>query len=193
MTTDVLEWDGVSRRRRRGLIAAVAAAFATAVTGVVIHVVTSAPCHLRGAGPTALPDPRCTSLTTNPDVTPATIRSTICRPGWATSVRPPVSVTNRIKAERIRAYGLDGVMAAHDIELDHLVPISLGGGLADVAGLWPQPEAAPNLKDDVERAANAAVCRKGRDLRLTQRQMAGDWLALGRALGVKGIPAGRAA
>lgn len=205
----------MSRRRRNGIITGVVAAFATAVTIPIVQAATgagtevgqavvdaargaaptpratSSSCRLRGAGPTAEPDPRCTPGTTNPAVTPATIRTTICVPGWSTSVRPPVTVTNRIKGERISAYRI--LLPATAVELDHLIPLSLGGGTRDVANLWPEPDPAPNVKDAVERAAQTAVCRHGRDLRLTQRQMAADWIGLGRTLGVKGLPAARRA
>src|SRR5579871_5396607 len=40
-----------------------------------------------------LPDPSCTPGALNPDVTQATIASTICKTGWTATVRPPLSVT----------------------------------------------------------------------------------------------------
>lgn len=223
------------RIRRPHVIALAATAFVTAATGVAVQAASSAgtevgqavvdaargavpalptprsrssACHMRGSGPTALPDPRCTPGATDPRVTPATIRTTICAPHvsgvptWADKVRPPTSVTNRIKAERMKAYGV--TLPTSAVELDHSVQEALGGAPgakkvgrrweidAGSPNLWPQPDPAPNLKDKVEAAALAAVCRKGRDLRLTQRQMGSDWIALGRALGVKGLPAGRA-
>jgi hypothetical protein len=170
-------------RRAAALAAAVLALAACAPAGGTPA--ASGSCHLRGSGPTALPDAHCTPGATNPAVTPDTIRSTICRAGWAGRVRPPASVTSRIKTERIAAYGLTAPRSR--IELDHLVPISLGGALTDVRNLWPEPEAAPNLKDDVERAAQSAVCRHGRDLCATQQEMARDWRQLGRELRVTGV------
>jgi len=41
----------------------------------------------------------------NPAVTQATIAATICVAGYTATIRPPTSVTNRIKAHQIAAYG----------------------------------------------------------------------------------------
>jgi len=38
----------------------------------------------------------------NPDVTQATIRSTICRRGWTKTVRPPTSFTSALNLAQIR-------------------------------------------------------------------------------------------
>jgi hypothetical protein len=44
-----------------------------------------------------------------------------------------------IKHERLRAYGLpDSKKQMNLHELDHLVPLGLGGAPADVANLWPE-------------------------------------------------------
>jgi hypothetical protein len=40
----------------------------------------------------------------NPAVTQATIRGTICRPGWTRIVRPPVSYTNPLKLRGLVQY-----------------------------------------------------------------------------------------
>jgi len=55
-----------------------------------------------------LPDPACTPGATDPRVTQANINLTICMRGYTATVRPPVSVTDRIKVERMAAYGLAG-------------------------------------------------------------------------------------
>ena len=36
----------------------------------------------------------------NPAVTPATLRSTVCRKGWTATVRPPTTYTNDLKRGR---------------------------------------------------------------------------------------------
>ena len=56
-----------------------------------------------GAGHPA--DPRRTPGMLNPDVTQATIGSTVCAPGWTRTVRPPVEYTNALKRKQMRAYG----------------------------------------------------------------------------------------
>jgi hypothetical protein len=72
-----------------------------------------------------LPDPHCTPGAVNPAVTQATIGSTICRSGYKATIRPPVSVTDRLKREQIAAYG-DADTRSRDYEEDHL----LSGGVA---------------------------------------------------------------
>lgn len=68
-------------------------------------------------------------------------------------------------------------------ELDHLVPLELGGAPSDPRNLWPEPGASPNPKDGVESAANRAVCTGRMQLEDAQRSIAGDWIAFGRQLG----------
>src|SRR5206468_286612 len=85
-----------------------------------------------------LPDPACTPGADDPRVTPENVATTICRPGYSTGVRPPASVTDRIKRDQYTADGLDG-LAPSAAELDHLVSLELGGAPADVANLWPEP------------------------------------------------------
>lgn len=62
-------------------------------------------CHYRAHGPAVLPDPTCTPGVDNPAVTQATIKQTICKSGWTKTVRPDESVTNKIKAASMVAYG----------------------------------------------------------------------------------------
>jgi hypothetical protein len=38
-------------------------------------------------------------------VTQSTIKQTICKSGWTSTIRPPTSYTNRIKAKELKAYG----------------------------------------------------------------------------------------
>jgi hypothetical protein len=80
------------------------------------------PCRTRDHG--LLPDPSCTPGAGDPAVTQSNIGSTICRAGYTDSVRPPESQTEAFKWNGAEAaYGL------HDVsgELDHLVPLELGG------------------------------------------------------------------
>jgi len=46
-----------------------------------------------------LADPVRTPGVLNPDVTQGNIRSTVCKSGWTTTIRPPVSYTNALKAK----------------------------------------------------------------------------------------------
>ena len=59
-------------------------------------------------------------------VTQASISTTICKPGWTATVRPSTSFTQGVKLKFLREAGLDPDRAA-DYELDHFVPLALGG------------------------------------------------------------------
>jgi hypothetical protein len=143
-------------------------------------------CHFRMEGPDPLPDAFCTPGATSPAVTPATLQSTICMVGYTTTVRPPSSVTDKEKAGLLLAYGFAGDVKT--TELDHLVPLELGGDPNDIRNLWPEPNDKPgaksfvNGKDTVEGRAHDAVCAGRLDLATAQAEMASDWPALGKQL-----------
>jgi len=141
-----------------------------------------AQCSYRQQDGYTLPDPGCTPGVTNPDVTQADIGRTICERGWTSTVRPPESYTEKLKREQMTSYGDTGSMSGY--EEDHLIPLELGGSPADPKNLWPQPGSSPNPKDDVEYAANRAVCSGEMPLAEAQRAIASDWVSLGRSLGV---------
>jgi len=110
-------------------------------------------------------------------VTAANIASTICRRGYSSSVRPPEEVTHAIKVHMVAAYGLTGTPFAR-LELDHLVPLSLGGA-SNERNLWPEPRGGATgaeAKDVVEVRLHEQVCRGEVDLRVAQQAIARDWL-----------------
>lgn len=134
-----------------------------------------------------LPDPACTPGAVDPRVTQATVVQTICTSGWATSVRPPESVTEPIKRDEMRAYGLAGQRLA-DYELDHLVPLELGGAPADLANLWPEPWNGPanaHEKDAVENFLHQRVCSGAMALADAQHAIATNWLAVYQQNGLR--------
>ena len=67
-------------------------------------------------------------------VTQATIHSTICEHGYTAKVRPPRPFTDATK--RRLANGLHG--SPQDYELDHLIPLGLGGHPTSANNLWLQ-------------------------------------------------------
>ncbi len=139
----------------------------------LVHVI--GPSRCRGAA--ARPDARCTPGDADPRVTAANIASTICRRGYSSSVRPPEEVTHAIKVHMVAAYGLTGTPFAR-LELDHLVPLSLGGA-SDERNLWPEPRGGATgaeAKDVVEVRLHEQVCRGEVDLRVAQQAIARDWL-----------------
>jgi hypothetical protein len=138
-------------------------------------------CYSRDHG--QLPDPRCTPGSIDPDVTQADIRSTICKKGWTATVRPPESQTERFKYDV--AYPHYGTPAEERTELDHLVPLELGGS-NDATNLWPEYPPSPNPKDKVEDALNHAVCDGRVSLARAQAAIASDWMTAEKRLGIGG-------
>jgi hypothetical protein len=155
-------------------------AYSTASAHVVQRQPARGSCRAVGGGSYARPDPRCTPGAANPAVTQATIGSTICRSGWTSTVRPPVSVTEPEKLASMAAYGLGGSPSSY--EYDHLVPLELGGAVNDPRNLWPEPDQAAtgfyrNLKDRLENALKRMVCRGTATLAQMQHLIATDWPA----------------
>jgi hypothetical protein len=92
----------------------------------------------------------------NPEVTQATIRSTICVRGWTRTVRPSSSYTGELKLRLMTEYGVRGSPGRY--QEDHLVSLELGGDPADPRNLWPQPRPWADRVDTVENELNDAVC-----------------------------------
>lgn len=140
--------------------------------GRVTYTVTLRPgqCHALDNG--RLPDPACTPGSLDPAVTQADIRATICTAGWTVRVRPPAADTDRAKYQV--AYPAYGIPAGTVSELDHLVPLELGGSNA-ITNLWPEVGPVPNAKDKVENDLRADVCAGELTLAQAQLAIAADW------------------
>ena len=113
----------------------------------------------------------------NPAVTGDNIYDTICIPGWSAMVRPPVSYTNKVKKQRLQEIGL-GMDSSPEYELDHRIPISVGGHPRDLRNLalqeWDGPNGA-HAKDVVEARMHRMVCDGKIELRVAQRCLARSW------------------
>jgi hypothetical protein len=92
----------------------------------------------------------------NPDVTQVNIASTICKPGWTRTIRPPTDYTNELKLKQMRQYGVGGSPAQY--QEDHLISLELGGHPTDPRNLWPEPYPRAAEVDSVENELNAKVC-----------------------------------
>ncbi len=138
-------------------------------------------CHARQAANGVLPDPACTPGAVDPHVTDATLESTVCRRGGYTStVRPPTSITNSEKRLAQTAYGQSDGPSAY--ELDHLVPLELGGTPNSAANLWPEPGSSPNAKDKLESALHDLLCAHRITLTAAQHMIATDWITAYRQI-----------
>jgi hypothetical protein len=132
-----------------------------------------------------LPDPACTPGAIDPAVTQADLASTVCESGYTRTVRPPASNTNAFKSQALAAYG---EAYARTIELDHLVPLELGGANS-ASNLWPEPNKTSatgfnNPKDPVEAKLKAAVCSGTVTLAAAQDAIATDWVTAEAVLGL---------
>jgi hypothetical protein len=117
-----------------------------------------------------LADSRRTPGVLNPDVTQANIRSTICRHGWTSTIRPPSSYTDDLKRKQMQLYGETGSLS--DYQEDHLISLELGGDPTDPRNLWPEPYPRASQVDQIENELNSEVC--SRRLPLAQAQQRED-------------------
>jgi hypothetical protein len=140
----------------------------TATGGIVVN-----------ASGAVLPDAARTPGALNPAVTQGTISSTICVTGWTSTVRPPSSVTTKIKIGQLASgYAYEGDLATADYEEDHLISLELGGAAAAEANLWPEPYNSPEgarVKDTVENKLHTLVCAGTLSLATAQHAIATDW------------------
>ncbi|MFH8556528.1 hypothetical protein [Streptomyces celluloflavus] len=148
-------------------------------------------CHFRyTADKQPLPDPKCTPGATNPKVTPATLKTTICHKGYTSGIRPPANITGREKKANAASYGYTASL--HDAEYDHLISLELGGDPNDPRNLWvepPSPGHKPgsgpnNPKDRVENRLKSAICSGKAELTKAQRAIAHDWTTAESVLGL---------
>jgi hypothetical protein len=134
-----------------------------------------AACHYQGGG--VLPDPVCTPGAADQAVTQANIASTICVSGYTTRVRPPVSYTEPLKRDLMARYGASGPPSSY--ELDHLVPLEVGGAPASVHNLWPEASGThPGSKDKdrLENLLHDQVCGGRVALADAQRMFEQSWV-----------------
>lgn len=133
---------------------------------------TSGQCHLtEAADGEPLPDPGCTPGAVDPAVTQATIKTTICKTGWTTTVRPSVADSGRWKRISEADYGDPAGFVG---EFDHLVPLELGGANS-TSNLWPEPGKIPNSKDRVESRLRSEVCAGKITLIKAQLEIVVNW------------------
>jgi len=152
-------------------------------------------CRYRTVAGLVLPDRTCTPGAVDPAVTQANLSQTLCRKGgYTAAVRPPQLVTDAFKKLARSAYSSPG--ASSDYELDHLVPLGLGGA-SDARNLWPEPNlgdprqfdqrstGGSNAKDGVESRLNRAVCAGQVTLAAAQAAIADNWYTAEQTLGVQ--------
>lgn len=145
-------------------------------------------CHVHYIGVDPLPDPKCTPGALNPAVTQATLATTICKSGYTALIRPSTTITNKEKTASLASYSLTYKVTT---ELDHFVPLELGGASNSAKNLWPEPNDKPkatnttNGKDGVETSLKTAVCAHKVTLAAAQQAIATNWTTAKARLGIK--------
>ena len=127
----------------------------------------SSGCLIQGG----LPDPACT-----PGSVISRDTDQVCAPEYAASVR---DVPESLKAEVYASYGI-AQPAPGQYQIDHLIPLSLGGS-NDISNLWPNPvapEPGYNEKDRVETYLQDQVCSGSMSLEQAQEQIATNWVGV---------------
>ncbi len=97
----------------------------------------------------------------NPTLTPGAVlttdASTICTPGYASSVR---DVSTATKEQVYAEYGVSYPQPTGAYEVDHFIPLEIGGS-NDIKNLWLEP-ATPtpgfHQKDQFENFEHGQVC-----------------------------------
>jgi hypothetical protein len=119
-----------------------------------------------------LPDRKLTPGATDPAVTQANVKTTICVPGYTSKVR---NVPQSVKREAYARYKLQNVPGKY--EVDHLISLELGGSNS-ILNLWPEPyEPRPGAheKDEVENYLHKQICAGKISLKEAQTRISTDW------------------
>lgn len=105
-------------------------------------------------------------------------KAVICSSSFRTSTIRNVPQSEKFQVES--EYGMRASYYGYTIEIDHIVPLELGGSNA-IANLFPEPgsgRANYHLKDALENKLHDLVCAGTMTLRGAQRGIAMNWEAL---------------
>ena len=125
----------------------------------------------------ALNSPSWARIALNPDVTQNRIAQTICVPGYTKTVRPSTTYTNGVKRKLLREAGLSESDKS-GYELDHIVPLALGGHPRSLDNLMLQPwegSSGAKKKDRLEVKLQCLVCTGQLGLSEAQQAIYNDW------------------
>ena len=131
--------------------------------------IASSSCKINGV----YPDHACTPGAIFSD---ATIED-VCVKGYTATVR---NVSTKTKKQVFEEYGLAYPQPAGAYEVDHFIPLALGGA-NDIANLFPEaasPVPGFHEKDVVEVFLQEEVCSGQATLSAAQKQISTDWLAV---------------
>jgi hypothetical protein len=124
-----------------------------------------------GCRRSALPDRRC-----SPGAYYALLtRKVICGSRFHTSNIRNVPQSEKFAVEH--EYGMAETYYGRSLEIDHIVPLELGGSNS-IANLFPEPgrgKANYHVKDQLENRLHDLVCSKQLGLLSARRQIASNW------------------
>lgn len=121
------------------------------------------------------------STLTPGDVFPDVTASEVCKSGYTKEVR---NVSVSTKHDVYTEYGLTYPQPRGAYEVDHFIPLELGGS-NDLKNLWPEPaNPTPGFhqKDVVENYLHDQVCRGSESLQKAQKEIQTDWYAVYRRI-----------
>ncbi|SMF94244.1 hypothetical protein SAMN02949497_1553 [Methylomagnum ishizawai] len=133
------------------------------------------------AGAGDLPDLNITPGSTDPEVTEANLKESICKVThftWTEGHMPPASFLNSIAQQEIKQYGYTDENAKH-YQMDHLIPLSLGGNPTDPKNIWPQvlvTKWSARRKDFLEQTLHDKVCKGEVGLKVAQEEIRTNWI-----------------
>jgi hypothetical protein len=133
-------------------------------------------------------------------VTQTTIQETICVPAYIETVRPSIAYTDPIKDKMFAERHLPG--RVQNYELDHLVPLDLGGHPMSPQNLWMEPYGdvkhpllstdkwpddgsilpGAHQKEEVDATLKKQVCEGKITLKEAQDKIRTDWYAVYKEL-----------
>ena len=128
-----------------------------------------------------LPDPNLTPGATDSEVTQANIKESICKEThftWTEGHMPPRSFLDNLEKEQLKQYGYQDVSPQH-YQMDHLIPLALGGNPTDIKNIWPQvlvTKWSARRKDYLEEYLHSKVCKGAITLKDAQDQIRTDWI-----------------
>lgn len=92
--------------------------------------------------------------------------------------------TDKLKVEIMAKYGLTD--SPTNYELDHLIPLELGGSPTSEQNLWPEaysPTPGAHEKDKVENYLHQEVCRSKLSLQEAQKEISTNWVQVYSSIG----------
>ncbi len=163
---------------QKAKLAALLSATQSSTETQILPPVKFSDCHVNGP----LPDPNCTPG----DIFSDTPLDVMCAHGYTKTVR---NVSLATKKKVYQMYGIAYPTVRGSYEMDHLIPLALGGN-NNVANLFPEAASpAPGFKekDVVEIYLYQQVCAGAINVGAAQLEIAKDWVAIYNTLDLQTI------